>query len=227
MKSKFLFVSITPKRMTKGLPTFKSYEKISNTYLNSEYYWSITTTINNDVGLPEAYNKKIENHINDGYNYMIFLHDDIWIYDTFIFEKLEEAFKKYDIVGLAGSSEFDITKNPICWHNSSRTTWRGFVEHPQEFPTATMNSFGPQGACVVLDGLFLAVKTSKLREGLRFDEDFKFDFYDSALCLDAQLNYNCKLGTAPIHVKHDSHGEGIRKQSYADAQKLFFKKYSK
>jgi hypothetical protein len=59
---------------------------------------------------------------------------------------------------------------------------------------------------MLLDGLFLAVRTQAIKEaGLRFDERFRFHCYDLDFCRSA-LQRRLRIGTWPIAVTHDSGG---------------------
>ncbi|MEJ0071989.1 MAG: hypothetical protein WDO24_28350 [Pseudomonadota bacterium] len=44
-----------------------------------------------------------------------------------------------------------------------------------------------------------------LARGLRFDENFDFDFYDMDFCRQAETK-GLRMGTAPISVQHASFG---------------------
>ena len=157
---------------------------------------------------------------------ILFVHDDVSINDLFFLEKLEEGLKTFDILGLAGSSDFSINRSPIAWHNSPKDSWSGGVEHPQEPNLMYFNSFGPTPRrCLVIDGLFMAMNFNKLIEsGVRFDEDFDFDFYDTSLCIRAILA-GLKIGTTNIYCTHMSHGKGILKDRYKECEATFRQKY--
>ena len=85
-------------------------------------------------------------------------------------DKLEEAFKEYDIVGLAGAKQAEI-KQPALWHlMSNQQDWSGAVAHPANDKQIFMTNFGPTPQrCLILDGLFLAIKVSSLKPEVRFD----------------------------------------------------------
>lgn len=62
------------------------------------------------------------------------------------------------------------------------------------------------GECVLLDGLFLAAKAGALRRAdIRFDERFRFHFYDIDFCRTCH-GAGLRLGTWPIAVTHASQG---------------------
>jgi len=189
----------------------------------------------NTNGMPQMYNQFIENEIkyldSDLYSntYVVFVHDDMYINDAFIHDKLTEGFKTFDILGLAGSNYFSIKREPCCWHNSPKESWSGSVMHPVkdgDDKNFIVTTFGPwPKEVIVLDGLFIAVNLNKLGD-VRFDENFTFDFYDTSFGIRAH-QAGLKLGTTPILCTHMSHGAGILKQSYKDAQAKFKQLYQK
>lgn len=195
----------------------------------------------NRDGLSKCYNLGIEWAIANGFKRLVFAHDDLWIVDAFLFEKLEKAFLLFDIVGVAGAASFSISHGldgphkKIAWHICApREHWTGAVEHPHmDHKTGKpskvmtyMSYFGPTPRlCATIDGLFMAVNMETIGD-VRFDENFKFDFYDLTFCCRAN-KASLKVGTTNIHVMHESHGTGIMNQTYSDAQELFLKLYRK
>jgi hypothetical protein len=193
----------------------------------------------NIEGLSKTYNRFLKsldnkdyvgNTFGSKYDYLIFVHDDVYIDDLEIFNKLDEAFKQYDIVGLAGGLEPEI--KPLClWHHMcKRENWRGRVGHFDDKGNKFITDFGktPSRVCV-LDGLFLAVNLKKVREtSWKFNETDcgKFHLYDIASSLDANAA-GLKLGVWPILVYHHSPGlRDINDPSFQESQKKFLAKYS-
>ena len=182
---------------------------------------------NNAGGMSKVYNEAVTS-IGNSVGPIIFVHDDVCISDSFLLEKLTSGFENYDVLGVAGSDSFSLSRQPVCWHNSPRESWSGAVEHPVEDQKAGQTywtSFGPwPKRCIVLDGLFIAVKNVDTAKKIGWDEDFTFDFYDASFCIRAH-RAGFKLGTAPITTTHMSHGAGIKKESYKSSQELFISKY--
>lgn len=188
----------------------------------------------NTRGLSVCYNEAIEKYKNEKYliDIMLFVHDDVYIQDAYVHKKLIDGFKQFDILGLAGSSDFNINRSPITWHNSPKNSWSGGVEHPLQPHTSSENnqfyfsSYGPTPKrCVIIDGLFMAFKYDVLLESnVRFDEDFDFDFYDTSICTRAALA-GLKIGTTNIFCTHMSHGQGILEPRYKVLEEKFVKKY--
>lgn len=166
----------------------------------------------NKEGLSKVYNK----FINESYKNkkIIFIHDDVLIEDLFWEEKLNIAFEKYNIVGLAGSRKVDLSKPP-AWHlMSDKQDHRGEVAHSHQKQVWT-TCFGPtESRVLVMDGLFIAVDiNSLLKTGLKFDENFDFHHYDITFCLNANRN-KIKMGVTPIRVIHFGLGDSMNTEDW-------------
>lgn len=185
----------------------------------------------NTKGLSERYNEILDKYAGHKDTAIIFVHDDVYIFDSFIKDKIAEGFKTFDVLGVAGSSSFNLSNTPVCWSNSPKDNWTGGCFHPTKDKKDSIldvyyTDFGKfNRRCATLDGLILVVNAEKINT-IRFDPDMKFDFYDLAFCLNCNVA-GLKLGTIPISVAHMSHGAGILKQSYKDTQKLFVSKWKK
>lgn len=184
----------------------------------------------NTRGLPENYNTYLTRKYAKKYDYVLFVHDDVYIDDLKIRGKLYTAHNQFDIVGLAGCLK-PVIKKPALWHMmSDRSNWRGYVahNHKDDFATINMTSFGPTPSRVVLiDGLFMSVNLKKvLKSEWRFDDRFKFHHYDLASCLTANQK-KMTIGVTPINVIHSS--PGLLNYHDADFQlseKLFLENYA-
>lgn len=229
-----LIVSCTQKTKTEfsNTPLGKSIEKLKDIVTSRIFF-------ENSLGISECYNKALQEIYNSKDNipnYVIFVHDDLWICDHFFKEKLEKGFKQFDVLGLAGARSFSINRGLqnqyglIGWHLCSpKEHWSGAVEHPYidgEEGQTYWSYFGPTPMrCATLDGLFLAVNYKKINDNnIKFDEDFKWDFYDLTFCLECN-KAGLKLGTTNIACTHMSHGKGILKDYYKQCQNLFIKKW--
>jgi len=172
-----------------------------------------TVFYQNKEGLTSIYN----NFISDIYRnkHLIFVHDDVLIEDLFWREKLDVAFEKYDIVGLAGAKKIDLSKPP-AWHlMSDRQDHVGEVAHCRDKKVWT-TVFGPtESRVLVMDGLFIAVDINKLLDNnVKFDERFDFHLYDITFCLRANQN-KLKMGVTPIRVVHFGLGDSLNDASWA------------
>lgn len=160
-------------------------------------------------GLPVIYNQAIDNAEEGAY--LIFVHDDVWIDDYFLVQRVIDGLGKYDIIGVAGnSSRSDFQPAWIFPDGSlrrdSEDNLSGVVAHG-ETPFGQINFFGnTPKEVILLDGVFLAAKKNSLiKANILFDERFDFNFYDLDFCRVA-INKGLKLGTWPIAITHQSCG---------------------
>tara|TARA_R110000751_G_scaffold4332_2_gene21149 strand:- start:530 stop:1240 length:711 start_codon:yes stop_codon:yes gene_type:complete len=184
--------------------------------------------LNNQDTICAHYNLCIEMAVNEGFDYLLLVHDDISIEDKFLDEKIHQALASYDVVGLAGAKQVQI-KEPALWHvMSNQNDWSGAVAHRADSGQVFVTNFGdtPQ-RCLVLDGLFMAIKVSSLTDKVRFDTENpgRWHLYD----LDFSLTCNkhgLKLTTWPIWVIHDSPGLSQPSEEFSVAQKYFIEKWT-
>jgi hypothetical protein len=192
--------------------------------------WQIEIRVDyeNKTGLSTLYNKEIDAH--RGYDWIVFIHDDIRIRDYSIYHRLEEANRRgYDVVGVAGSKGFDIPNPtvPTGWWSpvNARNGLAGFVGHGIDGQHVCMTSYGPAPQRVlVVDGLFIAVSRHAIEEGLRFNEKFSFNHYDMALCMDAYKK-GLTVGVEPIYLEHNSPGGGFNSPEFLKSQQTFYETY--
>ena len=80
----------------KATPTFTSMAKLEKLYgaISARVFYE------NKRGLSTCYNEAIRDCQQ---NFIVFIHDDIYINDMYIFDKLSIAFSNAHIVGLAGA----------------------------------------------------------------------------------------------------------------------------
>ena len=131
--------------------------------------------------------------------------------DFFWTERIKEGLNKFDVVGLAGN----IRRLPkqTSWirldggKHDSYTNLSGALSHESTFPLNQVIPYGPVGKeYKLLDGVLLATQSDKLiKSGIRFDENFKFHFYDIDFCRQLEVN-NLKMGTISLSISHASGG---------------------
>jgi len=163
----------------------------------------------NTRGLPEIYNARID--APDAHDLLVFVHDDVWIDDYFLAERVIDGLKAYDLIGVAGNRR-RVPGQPAWAFVDARFTWdakenlSGAVAHGRN-PFGAISFFGPAPAdCELLDGVLLAARRSKLATaGVRFDPRFAFHFYDMDLCRSARAK-GLRLGSWPICLTHQSGG---------------------
>jgi hypothetical protein len=171
----------------------------------------VRVAVDNRAGLPAVYNKEIcaENREK----ILLFVHDDVWLDDCFVFERLTEGLGKFDIVGVAGNTRrvprqpswSFVTEQPFTWDERSRLS--GVVAHG-DGPGGDPRRYGAPGQrCALLDGVFLAAHCGTLLDAnVRFDDRFAFDFYDVDFCRSAEAA-GLRMGTWPIAITHGSGGK--------------------
>jgi len=214
---KTLVVSATTKLNYKDTLVYKSLQ-------DQKYSGNFIIHENNKKGLCELYN----DYINDKWECVIFVHDDVYIDSCNFVDKLFNGFKKFDVCGLAGGSGIKIDK-PLLWHLiTKKSTQSGVVSHSYgDYHVPSV--FGLIGKQVsLLDGLFIAVQPKKLLEhNIKFDENIKgFHHYDLKFSIDC-FQAGLKLGTVPIHVVHDSPGLQNFSEDYLESEEYFYKELNK
>lgn len=203
---KIKIISCTQKSLTSpgNLPLIlQSYEFLKDVA-------DINIIYENNRGLPSVYNQELLDVKNREYEWLVFAHDDVFIDDMRIADKLHSAYDRYgySIVGLAGcKSPTIIDKN--LWHwMSPRENWRGAVSHYSGHKDQqAVTCFGPSpDSVIIIDGLFVAVHMPSVRKTpWKFNENYNFHHYDIASCIDANRR-KLRVGVYPIHVLHASPG---------------------
>jgi len=218
---KFAFYFCTKENKPDNTLAFKSLSKISP--------GKIFYSCNNKEGLSKKYNEFLNKNSNN-FDYIIFLHDDVFVDDYNICEKLVTAHRLYDIVGLAGGIN-PVVKEPALWHlmcGGFGPNLRGFVAHYANTEQYFVTNFGLTPSRVtILDGLFLSVSTKAIvNSGWEFNEDYTFHHYDIASSIDANFK-KLKLGVYPIHVIHKSPGLlNLNDKTFLQSQEKFIRNYS-
>jgi hypothetical protein len=225
---KLVIVSCTRKleQEAQTLPLYRSYvDGLKNHNIKLDIVWE------NILGMSKVYNQKIEQYRDSNVEFLVCTHDDVYIDDLKIYEKLNAAKNKlnYDIVGLAGGLNPKLT-NPALWHiMTERNQQRGEVAHPAGSNNQTMTTaFGPTPARVAIaDGLFFGLHLPTIiKSGWRFNENYDFHHYDIASCIDANRK-NLRIGVYPIHVIHSSPGIlSIHDKKWAESNERFLKEYA-
>ena len=163
----------------------------------------------NRQGLPDVFNARIA--AADKGNFLVFIHDDVWIDDSFFGDRVIEGCKAYDIIGLAGNRR-RVQAQPAWAFKDIQFNWdaksnlSGIVAHGPT-PFGELSFFGTVPAeCELLDGVFLAASKSTLAaHEVLFDPRFDFHFYDMDFCRLAREK-GLRLGTWPICITHQSGG---------------------
>jgi GT2 family glycosyltransferase len=161
--------------------------------------------LSNSAGLPEIYNLRIQQSAND---ILVFVHDDVWIEDCFLADRVIDGLKVYDVIGVAGNTR--LIDSHVAWY-LKEGEWdfphlSGSVAHGAT-PFSRISRYGDSPRnCELLDGVLLAARRSVLREkNLSFDTRFSFHFYDLDFCRTVRQS-GLSMGTWPIAITHKSVG---------------------
>jgi len=176
---------------------------------------------NNTEPLTKVYNKFLTEEFKS--NCVIFIHDDVLIDDLFALEKIQLAFEKYDIIGLAGTKSCNINSEMCAWHLMSESSnYVGEVAHYAKDRKVWTTVFGPSDSrALLLDGLFIGVNVEKAIEtGLKWDENFSFHHYDISFCLRAN-NLKIKAGVFPLRAVHYGLGDSMLTEEWEKSNEKF------
>ena len=182
---------------------------------------------NNTRSLASNYNRCIR-RFKDEYDWIVLLHDDIKLPHINNLETILSQ-TQYDICGLAGARNCE-PKEPALWHlMCKREDYRGAVAHPVNSTQHMVTSFGPMPSRVlVIDGLFMAIRTESIVYGLEFDESNpgKWHHYDMDFCLTAN-KLKKKIGVIDFPIIHESPGLlSIEDEAFQKSQEWFLNKWA-
>jgi hypothetical protein len=221
---KVVVVSCTQSKSQEDTLIYKSYHE----NLRSTCTELIVKT-NNKTGLSEQYNVSLGCFKKTDADWLVLVHDDVYIDDMRLVKKLDDARKLgYDIVGLAGCLEPRIVQYNL-WHiMAEKKNLRGIVFHPCNKEGQIMSTcFGPTPSRVaIIDGLFIAIHIPSVKNNdWKFNENYKFHHYDISSCIDAN-KHKLKIGVMPINVIHTSPGlASVEDKNWSESNKRFIKEY--
>lgn len=182
---KFKIVIATGKPDGTKLPIHDFLDKVKHPEIDVD----LDINYSNTSGLPRIYNKALSNSTD--LDFIAFIHDDVWINDHMFFHKVISS--RFDVIGNVGGLQYippaDWRTRPFLWTEACCGKASGFVlhKHPKYQDMFIPSSFGPSPLpCVWLDGQMLIFNRKSILSGLRFDEDFTFDFYDGSTCFRAR-----------------------------------------
>ena len=184
----------------------------------------------NQSGLPEIFNARIL--APDSADLLVFMHDDVWIDDYFLVDRVIEGLRTYDVLGVAGNRR-RVNGQPSWAFVDARLTWddkanlSGGIAHGT-LPFGEVALFGAAPTdCELLDGVFLAARKSALvANRVLFDPRFDFHFYDLDFCRSARQR-GLRLGTWPICLTHQSNGSRtFGTENWAAKYRAYLEKWS-
>jgi GT2 family glycosyltransferase len=188
---------------------------------------SSQVAVSNRAGLPEVYNTRIS--AGSGAEILVFVHDDVWIDDYFLADRVIAGLEAFDVIGVAGNRRR--LPGQRAWHyvnapgrTEDRKTLSGWVAHGKR-PFGRVTTYGPTPAeCELLDGVFLAARLQTLLDrSVRFDPLFDFHFYDLDFCRSAR-QAGLRLGTWPICLTHQSEAS-FESPAWLNAHGKYVKKW--
>lgn len=197
------------------------YKSMQN--LNVDLHMEVNNT---NKGLGKFYNECISNYNN--VDALVFIHDDVHLINTDLDYQLTNAFKNFDVVGVAGCvNPKIIEKNLWHWMGETKENLRGMAGHAcNGADDFVVTSFGFTPArTVIIDGVFMALKMQKIREfNVKFDENFMFHHYDMDFSLTCNKN-RLKMGVWPILINHQSPGLKGFDKNFEDSNSYFINKW--
>jgi GT2 family glycosyltransferase len=202
---------VSATRLTQQEFLAKSALGLSLRRLQKDKRLRATVAFANERGLPEVYNSRIK--AAEGRDVLVFMHDDVWIDDYFLPERVLEGLAAYDVIGVAGNRRRVPGQTAWAFIDEKRT-WdkranlSGRIAHGKN-PFGKVVDYGEvvPAECELLDGVFLAARRDRLVEkGVLFDPRFDFHFYDMDFCRTAR-QAGLRLGTWPVCLTHQSGGD--------------------
>lgn len=211
---------------------YNEYIKTSLDILKEAKTYDVFDSEGEHLSLTKKYNLGIEKAIKDNLQDdepLIFVHEDIKILDQYFEEKVNLVFqnKNIGILGVIGCLQFNI--NGMWWANEPNWLFGHCMQEYEKGKTKHLIK-GDIGYCediVAIDGLIIIVKGKILKDGLRFDENFNFNFYDINLCFDLLYKTNYKIAIADMLVLHKSEGLGSLTKEWHKEKNETIKKYKK
>lgn len=184
----------------------------------------------NTRGLPTIYNEAIN---QDTADILVFLHDDVWLEDSRMMQKIRAGLKFNDVIGIAGNTRrvegqpaWLFLQGPTGGLEFDKNNLSGMIKHGKPGRSAS-SYYGPQPEkCELMDGVFLAAHRKNLiSSDVKFDELFKFDYYDMDFCRTARAA-GLTLTTWPIDIIHQSEG-AFSGDSWNAMRAQYFAKWKK
>ena len=218
-------IAVATKSTKAGFISSRLSKSLHHHEENTITTFDLEPTYSNTSGLCDVYNNYLTTDNFKKYDCILFVHDDIFIDSINFLVEIRNLFKQgFDVVGLAGGSKIQV-KRPCLWHLLCRpNTLSGVVSHYQNKTDYAPTIFGQTPKPVILlDGLFLAVRTKSIaKKKIKFDKNIKgFHHYDLKFCLDCHLA-GLRLTTAPIHVIHESPGLNQITEEYGKSEEYFY-----
>lgn len=197
---------------------------------------NVTAVLNNKESLAKIYNTFLRDarSTDQKPEFVIFMHHDVQLNVSSFIRHLDEVKDKYDVIGLCGTEQLNVSQSPLNWFTGSRLVpnkrW-GCVTHGEAenctsfYSSDRADVTDHQVACI--DGLCMAFGKKALESKLEFDESFMFDQYDTDISLQTILTYHMKLGViVERSLQHFSIGKSILGANFIEHEKDLRKKWN-
>jgi len=182
---------------------------------------NISYVDNNTKSLAEVYNTYLAQD-RANYDFMMFMHADVWFDLGATIPKIITAGDKYDVIGFCGTEVVNVSQSPLNWWTGSNPTpqnkWGSVIHGELGDKQSLFNQHTPDAtdhevACI--DGLCIIFNKKALESGIAFDPLFTFDFYDTDISFQAMINYRLKLGVIiERSLHHFSVGKSILNKDF-------------
>lgn len=190
----------------------------------------------NKESLAKVYNIRLrKERANRSHDCIAFMHGDVSFNVPLFIDHLSSLYTKYGLIGLCGTSTFNVSQSPLNWYTSSNSSpysrW-GCVTHGEiGDQTSYFSNHSPavldaEVACI--DGLCIIFTNAALDTAMEFDETLgKFDFYDSDISCQAMMKYGIKIGVmVQKDLCHYSIGKSIMTPAFLDVEEKFRAKWN-
>ena len=187
----------------------------------------VAVAYDNRRPLADVYNRAIDRAAPD--DHLAFVHDDVWIDDWYVAQRVTEALATFDVVGVAGNTRREARQASWVFDGErprpdQPTLSGGIVHGALDRPAPARYGVAPAGVRL-LDGVFLAARADQLQaHGVRFDPRFPFHFYDTDFCRSCE-RAGLTMGTWPIALTHASAGEGFAGPAWDAAHRAYLDKW--
>lgn len=171
---------------------FKINEEDIDSYMkeHSEHVLKANLIANNKEHIGVIYNKIFGDYINtpddEKADFVVLMHADVFFDLSHFLNHVEECKEKYDVFGLCGTEVLNISKTPLNWYTGSSDCpdkrW-GCVMHGELGNTVSFFSGDRKEttdhSVGCIDGLCMVFNRKAVESGLRFNEEFEFNCYDT------------------------------------------------
>src|SRR5258708_9849064 len=104
----------------------------------------VLVATSNSRGLPLVYNEMLD--LASDNSVLVFMHDDIWIDDYYMIERVLEGLEQFDVIGLAGNRR-RVAHQPAWHYVNMQFEWdrpenlSGLISHGQD-PAGKVQHYG-------------------------------------------------------------------------------------